>query len=635
MMRSVLAQSNSQPAYDDLALLAAQICGTSVGAITLFTEGDPVALAGLATPAFSNFVGSRDQTVEIRDVRLNNPGDLDPAVDQGGFRFCVGTPLPGPNGRAIGTLCVFDQIPRELTTEQRRGLEALARRAAAEVAHANRQEQIVSITSHLDEAQKLARVGSWSWDLVTNTITWSANMYRLFRADPTQTITFEHYMSHLSPADQVEGQRRFESALAGGESLPFEHECHFADGTSRTFVAQSVIEFDAQMRPLRMHGTSRDVTEERAEKFRLQALFDAMPIGFFVKDIKDDFRYLNVNQLAADLIGSTPAHCVGKTDFDLFSADEAELHRARDLETLALGEVRVFNDLMVEHRRLGLVPMRVRYFVIPDATGAPWILIGLSEDIRAEKEAHRLIEEQRASLVNSAKFSALGEMAGGLAHEINNPLAIIRGKATTLKRGLDKGAFDPERLRTELTKIESTSDRIAKIVSGLRMFSRNSEKDPRQATPLHEIITDTLELCHERMMQNGIKFTMDLGEPTDVLCRSTQISQILINLLQNAFDAIQDLPERWIRLEVEGSIDHVLVKITDCGAGIPAAVVEKMMMPFFTTKSIGKGTGLGLSISKALAEDNGGGLTYDAQSAHTRFVLQIARAVATDERRGA
>lgn len=236
------------------------------------------------------------------------------------------------------------------------------------------------------------------------------------------------------------------------------------------------------------------------------------------------------------------------------------------------------------------------------------------------------IKQAYQQLVQSAKMSSLGEMAGGIAHEINNPLAIIHGKAEQLKLRLKKGTVEPGELpdwEKQLSKIETTADRIAKIIHGLRSFSRSADADPMKEVKVSQILEDTLELCKERFRSHGIALKVSPSGEIAIECRPAQISQILMNLLGNAHDAVEDLAEKWVELNVSVSDGFVLIRVTDCGQGIPEQVAEKMMEPFFTTKGVGRGTGLGLSICKGLAEHHRGSLSYDRSSKHTCFVLKL------------
>jgi C4-dicarboxylate-specific signal transduction histidine kinase len=150
-----------------------------------------------------------------------------------------------------------------------------------------------------------------------------------------------------------------------------------------------------------------------------------------------------------------------------------------------------------------------------------------------------------------------------------------------------------------------------------------------QAESVAQIVRETLELCAERFRQHAIALTVEpIPDDCQVTCRGVQISQILLNLLSNAHDAVEDRPSRWVRVVTEANEEEVRISVVDSGPGIAREHVDRIMEPFFTTKPIGKGTGLGLSVSKGIAEANGGRLAYDPTSPETRFVLTLRRSSA-------
>mgnify|MGYP001574040869 CR=1 FL=1 len=255
--------------------------------------------------------------------------------------------------------------------------------------------------------------------------------------------------------------------------------------------------------------------------------------------------------------------------------------------------------------------------------GKPSSLMGVVIDATESKEAQLLLEKQRVAMIETSKLVALGEMSGGIAHEINNPLAIILGKAIQLNKSIRNGKFSAEQGTEQLEKIISATERIAKIIRGLRLISRNGEKDPLVSVKIKDLMSDVLGLCSERFVQSGISLEVKTLPEISILCRPVQIAQVLTNLLNNAFDAVSSLQERWVRVgvELQGTTIHIVV--LDSGHGIPTQIADKLMQPFFTTKEVGKGTGLGLSISNGIIADHGGRLWLDRSSLNTRFVIEL------------
>ncbi len=249
---------------------------------------------------------------------------------------------------------------------------------------------------------------------------------------------------------------------------------------------------------------------------------------------------------------------------------------------------------------------------------------------RTEELSHTLQElaQKQQVLVQASKMSALGEMAGGVAHEINTPLAVIQMRSEQVQDMINDGDFDQGFLTEALESIRETSFRIAKIVNGLRMFSRNGERDPLQPVALGKVIDDTFSFCRERFTNNGVRLEIvdESGAGSLLIpCRPTEISQVLLNLFNNSYDATQSSQDKWVQIHLVDLRESVELSVTDSGAGISPLIREKIMQPFFTTKEVGKGTGLGLSVSQGIAHAHGGSLRLDENSPHTRFVLTLPK----------
>ncbi len=258
----------------------------------------------------------------------------------------------------------------------------------------------------------------------------------------------------------------------------------------------------------------------------------------------------------------------------------------------------------------------------------------LAAQIREREQMAAVLDAQRAQMIASAKLTSLGEMAGGLAHEINSPLNIIQARAADLQ----EVAETTDRLESAVVlkateSILRTSQRIMGVVRGLRVFARDGRTDPFETISVQTILEDTLALCRERFAAHGIPLTVSAaaGDLT-VECQRVQISQVLLNLLNNAFDAVQLLPQKWVRIEVSGEGENIQISITDSGRGIPAEIAEKAMRPFFTTKPVGKGTGLGLSISRGIAEAHRGQLRINSRGPNTQIILSIPKRHSPAER---
>jgi signal transduction histidine kinase len=229
------------------------------------------------------------------------------------------------------------------------------------------------------------------------------------------------------------------------------------------------------------------------------------------------------------------------------------------------------------------------------------------------------LAQQKIALVHSEKLKALGRMAGEIAHEINNPLAIIHGNAVLI--GGSKDASDIEEYAAT---IKETATRISKIVKGLRTLARDSRADPLEETLLAPLLEGVVALCEKSAGGSKVKFEVaDFRSDLLILCRNSEIWQVLMNLLNNAIDAVEGIPNPTVRIEVQEKLGAVEVAVTDNGSGVLPDILPRIHEPFFTTKEVGKGLGLGLSISRAIVEAHGGKLFLDEGARQTRFVFSV------------
>lgn len=260
-----------------------------------------------------------------------------------------------------------------------------------------------------------------------------------------------------------------------------------------------------------------------------------------------------------------------------------------------------------------------------------FLMIGIIWHFRAENERSEKnlrqalldVQEKQERMIQSSKMSALGEMAGGIAHEINNPLSVIQLRSEYVRSLVQKGQFQTDKGLEAVAGILETVDRISRIVKGLRAFAREGGSDPMIWIDAQQLIQDALSLSQERFRVNGIEIRTEIDPRILLRCRPVEALQILLNLMNNSFDAVQGQPEKWIRISACEDEGSTLIEVADSGAGVHPAVRNKIFQPFFTTKPVGQGTGLGLSISKGLAERQGGELSFVESAQATTFRVRF------------
>lgn len=256
-----------------------------------------------------------------------------------------------------------------------------------------------------------------------------------------------------------------------------------------------------------------------------------------------------------------------------------------------------------------------------------WYLIVIREQFRFLNAILTQQQKHQDEMARSSKLVALGTMASGIGHEINNPLTIVRASLDILQSLPPETELANEKVRNTFKKVIAATDRAAEIIAGIRGFSREGSQDPLSTIHVRDWVDNTLSFSRDRFRRHGIGLQIQLREdptrPLRVKGRMTELSQILLNLLNNSFDAVQGTTAPWVKIEAKPVAGQIEISVTDSGPGIPADFQAKIFDSFFTTKEAGKGTGLGLSISRNLLLRFGGNMSLDASSPNTRFVILL------------
>ena len=233
-------------------------------------------------------------------------------------------------------------------------------------------------------------------------------------------------------------------------------------------------------------------------------------------------------------------------------------------------------------------------------------------------------DAQVKKLMRSSNIVSLVEIIGGFLHEVNNQLGIINLRLALLDAEVKEAQKPAEELSKDIDAINVAAIQIGTIVKNLANFTRDSSNEPTRTVPAKAIADAALSFCATRFRNHTINLTVDLPDSqVTVDCKFVQMSQVLVNLLNNAFDAINKLPEKWIKLKIIATEDGLEMSVTDSGNGIPDEIRERIMSPLFSTKTSHRSTGLGLTICQNIVRAHGGQLIVDKDCPNTRFVVWI------------
>ncbi len=261
--------------------------------------------------------------------------------------------------------------------------------------------------------------------------------------------------------------------------------------------------------------------------------------------------------------------------------------------------------------------------VIRDERDTPVEHVGTIQDITELKSAE-------AQLVQAGKMASLGEMATGVAHELNQPLNIIQMSVDSLLEFIEDGDISPELVTKKLNRINGQIERASTIINHMRTYGREASETPTPISVIN-VINNATQFVSEQFKVRNINLTVDMPDTCcPVMGHATQLEQVIMNLLTNAGDAIEenivnDFGQGRVTIKVEECSQSGMVDIlvTDTGGGIPDQIIQDIFNPFFTTKEIGKGTGIGLSISYGIIANMGGTIAVSNTDTGAQFKISL------------
>ncbi|HSQ23298.1 MAG TPA: response regulator [Pyrinomonadaceae bacterium] len=414
----------------------------------------------------------------------------------------------------------------------------------------------------------------------------------------------------------------------------------FADDDAATDTERSLIDAAAQQAALaaqisRLYLKARESAVTLAEEVDrrtaeaemqqrfTEAIIDALPLSLYAIDTNFQIVAWNRNRELGEL-GLPKGEALGKNIFDVLTKQSRELLQREFSNVFATGKIHrveqetVTQDGDTNHWLISKIPMHA------GETGKVSHVIAVGENITARVKAHRAV-------ARAEKLAAVGRLAAGVVHEINNPLATIAACAESLEKRIEEGAFgdspDAEDLREYLGLIRDEAFRCKSITNGLLDFSR-LRSGQRVPVNVSDLIKTTARLVTHQQRGDNIKIEIETADDLPVvLGDGGQLQQAVVALATNAIDAMPEGGTLTLRAAQSGS--RILIEVRDTGIGIAPGNLTKIFDPFFTTKDIGRGTGLGLAVCYGILSDHGGRLDVRSTVAvGTTFTITLP--VATD-----
>ena len=508
----------------------------------------------------------------------------------------------------------------------------ISRRKKAELSLQRKQEM-------LERTEKISHIGSWEWEVATDTVTWSGEMFRIVQRDPADGApSIKEHSKICHPDDFEELKRVVGIALNEGMLYEIELRAIRPDGETRYCLARGFAERTIGGITTRLYGSLQDITERkiieeqlRKSEKQYRSLFEMMDEGYCVVDLIHDangkpvdFRFLEINPAFVKQTGLHQA--LGKTMRQLVPDFEDFWFEIYD-EVIRTGESRRFENHTAAMDRF----YDVFAFCIGEE-GKQRIGI-LFNDITNRKKAEAEKANLEYRLNQAQKMEAIGQLAGGVAHDFNNKLMAILGNAELAKMDI----HDSDMVMNYLNEIRRAAEHSRDITYRLLAFSRQQVVTP-QVLDANKIIADALKSL-ARLIGEHISISF---EPCDnlwnILMDPVQLDQVVMNLAINARDAMPDggsliIETRNTTCDISSSSsidaipgDYVMVTFSDTGTGMDKKTLKHIFEPFFTTKEVGKGTGLGLATIYGIIRQNDGFIDVASNVGYgTEFRLYIPR----------
>ena len=342
-------------------------------------------------------------------------------------------------------------------------------------------------------------------------------------------------------------------------------------------------------------------------------LLDASPEGIVIMDVSGGIR--EASNIALNVLGvESKDELTGKDIFGLLPKEEHTRFKEIIKKTLDEELAQNVEFRMIKANHFQFIG-EISTTLIRDSEGKPSSLMAIIRDISQRKK----IEQQQ---IQTDRMASLGEMATGIAHEINQPLNTISFGLDNLFAEISKQSdIDHNYLEQKSRRIFDNIERISYIIDHIRTFSTGQDDFIRISFNINDSIRNGISMITEQFKQKGIALVLNLDEKIDPIIGNTyQFEQVILNLLMNSKDAIEEKRKTFPadfnkKIEIKNYQDekNIFVEVTDNGIGMTPGSIDQVMFPFYTTKETGKGTGLGLSISLGIIKELNGTLEVDSE----------------------
>lgn len=495
---------------------------------------------------------------------------------------------------------------------------ALARRVQSSEASLREGEKQMSL------AAAAAGLTVWTWDIPRDEVWLSGKDRALFGFSQNEKLTAERVRSIVHPEDREFVTELVKKSFGVDKEVEAEYRLLLPNGEVRWVNRRGRIEFDAAGKPTWERGVLIDVTERKQAQELFRLATEASPSGTVLVD--QEGRIVLVNAHAENLFGYTRDELIGKTVEILVPKRFTASHTGERADFFAAPKVRPMGsgrELFARRKDGSEFPVEIGLNPIQTPQGR--VLLANVVDISARLAGEEETRRSREQVELLSRVSLLGEMTASLAHELNQPLAAIVNNATAAMQYLEQGRLNPERLQEILTDVVADGRRAHDVMHNVRSAIKKGSAI-RGPLNLNDVVKAVTHMVQPDAAAQFCKMKVSLAPDLPAIEGDpTQIQQVMINLLHNAFDAMHDSPpdRRTVEIATVYNGDGAVgVEVRDHGSGISEATRERLFEQFFTTKN--EGLGMGLAIARSIVEAHGGTIwAENAQGGGARFCFRL------------
>lgn len=460
-------------------------------------------------------------------------------------------------------------------------------------------------------AAEATQLGVWELDLATNEVWLSDNTRDLFQFDRGTEVSYSDFQERVHPEDRAVRNAMIEEAVESEGSYETEFRIVLRDGTLRWIAARARCQKDGSGKSTRLLGTTRDVTKRRQAEELFRAATEASPSGTVMLD--RDARILLVNAHIEELFGYSRDELIGQTVEVLLPQSLGDQHPDYRSNLIALpGAGPIGERLELFARRKDGTDFPVEIALSPIQTPQGLLVLVSVTDLSERKAAKEEARYRREQIELLSRVSMLGEMTASVAHELNQPLAAIMSNANAGMRFIDSGKFDAKQLHEILADVVSDGARAHDIINRVRSAIKKGEPI-RGKINLNDVVRNVAYMVQQDAAAHSCELQISLADDLPAIEGDpTQLRQVMINLVSNAFDAMFDASPSSRNVEITTEYNGngmISVAVRDHGPGIPEGTQDRLFEQFFTTKE--KGLGMGLAIVRSIVEAHGGGIAAE------------------------